>query len=128
MTGYDITKGADVKLFSILAALSHKITSLDEWMKSLIAKIDFGLLEMKLFMCRNLWECSVDPETNTISVDQLCVELRAGGVSLAHEREVRMCLKGKDALDLLDFLTYIPLFIMIHTSVVANPLDDTRDK
>ena len=70
----------------------------------------------------------MDPETNKISLDQLCVDLRAGGVSFEHELEVREKLAHLDALDLLDFLTYIPLFIMIHESVVENPLDDTRVK
>ena len=70
----------------------------------------------------------MDPETNTIPLDQLCVELRAGGVSLQHEREVREKLGHLSSLDLLDFMTYIPLFLMIHTSVVDNPLDDSRDK
>ena len=83
---------------------------------------------MKLFMCRTLWECSVDPETNTIPLPQLCVELRAGGVSYEHELEVRDRLGHLQALDLLDFLTYIPLFIMLHEAIVENPLDDTREK
>lgn len=70
----------------------------------------------------------MDPDTNKISLDQLCVDLRAGGVSFEHELEVREKLSHMDALDLLDFLTYVPLFIMIHESVVKNPLDDTRMK
>jgi hypothetical protein len=45
-----------------------------------------------------------------------------------HEQEVRDKLGHLVALDLLDFLTYMPLFIMLHQSVIANPLDDTRDK
>jgi hypothetical protein len=70
----------------------------------------------------------VDKETNRISLDQLCIELRAGGVSEKHEKEVREKLSHLKSLDLLDFLTYVPLFIMIHQSVVANPLNDVRDK
>ena len=70
----------------------------------------------------------MDPDTNKISIDQLCVDLRAGGVSLEHEFEVREKLSHTDAIDLLDFLTYIPLFIMIHESVVENPLSDIREK
>ena len=77
---------------------------------------------------QKLWECNVDHETNKISLDQLVVDLRAGGVSFEHEMEVREKLSHLYALDLLDFLTYIPLFIMIHESVVQNPLDDTREK
>ena len=84
---------------------------------------------MLICVCfQTLWECNVDPETNKISIDQLCVELRAGGVSYEHECEVREELAHMDGLDLLDFLTYIPLFIMIHDSVVDNPMDTTRDK
>lgn len=81
-----------------------------------------------LFSNQTLWECNVDPETNKISLEQLCVELRVGGVSLTHEQEVKDRLQHLKALDLLDFLTYIPLFIMIHESVVDNPLDFTRQK
>lgn len=128
MTGYKITDGADFKLFAILAALSQKITALEDWMKTLMASIDFKFLEMKLFMCKSLWECNVDPETNSIPLNQLCVELRAGGVRYEHELEVREKLKHLKELDLLTFLAYIPLFIMLHESIVDNPLDDNRTK
>lgn len=128
LTGFRITHGADFKMFSVLAALSQKISALDHWMKNLIGHMDFKALEMKMFKCKTLWECNVDKETNSISIDQLCVELRAGGVSWEHEMEVREKLSHLHALDLLDFLTYVPLFIMIHESVVQNPLDDTRNK
>lgn len=77
---------------------------------------------------QRLWECNVDKETNRISLEQLCIELRAGGISEKHEREVREKLGHLKSLDLLDFLTYVPLFIMIHQSVVDNPLNDVRDK
>ena len=71
---------------------------------------------------------NVDHDTNRIPCDQLWVELRAGGVSPEHEQEARMKLGPLMALDLFDFLTYVPLFIMIHESVVLNPLDDSRNK
>ncbi|XP_060607641.1 titin-like isoform X9 [Ruditapes philippinarum] len=128
LTGYKLTHGADFKIFSVLAALSQRISALDKWMKNLIGKMDFKALEMKMFKCKTLWECNVDKDTNSISIDQLCVDLRAGGVSYEHETEVREKLAHLHAIDLLDFLTYIPLFIMIHESVVRNPLDDTRNK
>ncbi|XP_053398202.1 calponin homology domain-containing protein DDB_G0272472-like [Mercenaria mercenaria] len=128
LTGYKLTHGADFKIFSVLAALSQRISALDKWMKNLIGQMDFKALEMKMFKCKTLWECNVDKETNSISIDQLCVDLRAGGVSWEHEMEVREKLAHLHALDLLDFLTYIPLFIMIHEAVVKNPLDNTRNK
>ena len=70
----------------------------------------------------------MDKETKKLPIDNLCVELRAGGVGLLHEKEVRDKLGHLVALDLLDFLTYMPLFIMLHQSVISNPLDDSRDK
>lgn len=90
--------------------------------------MDYQMLDLRVFMARSLWECNVEPETQKISLDQLCVELRAGGVSEEHETEVREKLSHICALDLLDFLTYIPLFVMVHRSVVHNPLDQSRDK
>lgn len=128
LTGYEIENGADYRLFSVLAALSQRITAVEDWMKCLINKMDMKTLETKLFVCKTLWECSVDAETKTISLDDLCVELRAGGVSYEHEEHVREKLQHLRQLDLLDFLTYVPLFIMIHESVIENPLDDRRDK
>jgi hypothetical protein len=57
-----------------------------------------------------LWECNVDPDTNKIPLEQLCIELRAGGISPEHEMEVREKLGHLKALDLLDFLTYSILY------------------
>ncbi|XP_052087547.1 transcription factor SPT20 homolog isoform X8 [Mytilus californianus] len=128
ITGYNISQGADFKLFAVMAALSLKISSLDSWMRNMIGSMDFKMLDTKMYMCKKLWECNVDPDTNKISIDQLCIELRAGGISQKHEIEVREKLGHLKALDLLDFLTYIPLFILIHESVVDNPFDDRRDK
>lgn len=54
------------------------------------------------------------------------IELKAGGVSEEHQEEARQKFGNKGVLDLLDFLSYLPLFIMTHESVVDNPLDDTR--
>eukprot|EP00106_Octopus_bimaculoides_P004032 XP_014771474.1 PREDICTED: uncharacterized protein LOC106870023 [Octopus bimaculoides] len=121
-------------------------------MKNIVDRFDYQFLDMKTFKCKyvvnviayhlnknneisnhliflqTLWECNVDPDTHKISLDQLCVDLKAGGVSLSHEEEVRSKLQHLNALDLLDFLTYVPLFIMVHNSVVDNPLDSTWGK
>ena len=77
---------------------------------------------------QTLWECSFDPATNAIPLDVLCLELRAGGVSYEHECQARRRLAHLGSLGILDFLIYIPLFVMIHESVVDNPLDDSRLK
>ncbi|PVD29315.1 hypothetical protein C0Q70_11912 [Pomacea canaliculata] len=127
MVGHKMSKGTDLKLFSILAALSQRVSRLDEWARNMMSELDYRNLERKLFLCKTLWECNVDNNTNTISLDQLIVELRAGGVSPAHEEEVRCKLGYLRSLDFFDFLMYVPLFIMIHQSVVNDPLSDTRN-
>lgn len=89
--------------------------------------VDRSTSRQVLVLLQTLWECNVDNNTNTISLDQLIVELRAGGVSPAHEEEVRCKLGYLRSLDFFDFLMYVPLFIMIHQSVVNDPLSDTRN-
>ncbi|KAL8611361.1 hypothetical protein ACOMHN_014416 [Nucella lapillus] len=126
MAGHKMKLGTDLKLFSILAALSQRVSRLDDWARNMMAEMDYRNLEMKLFLCKTLWECNVDPSTNTFSLDQLIVELRAGGVSSQHEHEVRLKLADHRYLDFFDFLMYVPLFIMIHETVVTDPLSVSR--
>lgn len=59
-----------------------------------------------------------------ISTEQLLLELKAGGIHLEQEEAIRLELKSTPPLDLLDFLAHLPLFMLIHKSVIANPLDD----
>lgn len=64
-----------------------------------------------------------------MSKDRLMLELKAGGISQCHEDYVKKTLTGEGMnLDFLDFLTYIPLFLLIHHSVVSNPFNDSRVK
>lgn len=60
-----------------------------------------------------------------ISAEQLLLELKAGGIRLEHEAAVRLQLQRLPPLDLLDFLAHLPLFMLIHKSVISNPLDDS---
>nr|XP_006813794.1 PREDICTED: titin-like [Saccoglossus kowalevskii] len=128
MAEYHITSGTDFRIFAIVAALTQKIARLDNWMKNIINRLDFKMLEMKMFKSKDLFLWNVDQNTNTISIEQLMIELKAGGVSEEHQEEVQVKLGHLGRLDLLDFMTYVPLFIMLHESVVENPLDDSRDK
>lgn len=60
-----------------------------------------------------------------ISAEQLLLELKAGGIHLEDEAVVRLQLQRVPPLDLLDFLAHLPLFMLIHKSVISNPLDDS---
>lgn len=63
-----------------------------------------------------------------ISGEQLLLELKAGGIHLEQEAAVRLELQRMPPLDLLDFLAYLPLFMLIHKSVISNPLDDSSHR
>ncbi|KAJ1163634.1 hypothetical protein NDU88_004090 [Pleurodeles waltl] len=73
-----------------------------------------------------LFLCNIDSQCKSITVEQLLVELKAGGISREHEEDVQRELRHIKKLDILDFLTYLPLFVLIHNSVISNPLNDSR--
>ncbi|KAE8615142.1 hypothetical protein XENTR_v10008421 [Xenopus tropicalis] len=123
---YYVTDGlTDLRLFAVMASLAQKIAALDSFMRSLIDHMDFKTLELKMYKAKQLFLCNIDSE-NKISVPQLLVELKAGGISREHEEAIQTELHHIKRLDILDFLTYLPLFVLIHKSVISNPLDDSR--
>ncbi|KAM4748831.1 uncharacterized protein WCC33_006230 [Rhinophrynus dorsalis] len=124
---YYVTDGlTDLRLFAVMASLAQKIAALDSFMRSLIDHMDFKALELKMYKAKQLFLCNIDSESKSISVGQLLVELKAGGISQEHEEAVQLELQHIKRLDILDFLTYLPLFVLIHNSVIFNPLDDSR--
>ncbi|XP_034613115.1 uncharacterized protein LOC117869766 [Trachemys scripta elegans] len=124
---YYVTDGlTDLRLFAVMASLAQKITALDSFMRALIGRMDFKALELKMYNARQLFLWNIDSHSSSITVDQLLVELKAGGISEEHEKAVQRELRHIQKLDLLDFLTYLPLFVLTHNSVIANPLDDSR--
>ncbi|KAM5171222.1 uncharacterized protein ACMZJ9_003966 [Mantella aurantiaca] len=124
---YYVTDGlTDLRLFAVMASLAQKIAALDSFMRSLIDHVDFKALELKMCKAKQLFLCNIDAESKSISVQQLLVELKAGGISREHEEAAQLQLSHIKKLDILDFLTYLPLFVLIHNSVISNPLDDSR--
>ncbi|XP_051748091.1 uncharacterized protein LOC127511352 isoform X2 [Ctenopharyngodon idella] len=134
LVDFRVTEGlTDLRLFAVVASLAQKIATLDDFMRSLISKMDFRSLEMKLYKAKLflfLLEAqtggAVAPE-GCIEAEQLLVELKAGGIRPEHEASVRRELRNLRSLDLLDFLAHLPLFILIHNSVIANPFDDSSN-
>ncbi|XP_043093884.1 uncharacterized protein LOC122343470 isoform X2 [Puntigrus tetrazona] len=134
LVDFRVTEGlTDLRLFAVVASLAQKIATLDDFMRSLISKMDFKSLETKLckaklflFLLEAQTGGAVVPE-GCIGAEQLLVELKAGGIRPEHEASVRQELRSLRSLDLLDFLAHLPLFILIHNSVVANPFDDSSN-
>ncbi|XP_059367182.1 mucin-2 [Carassius carassius] len=135
LVDFRVTKGlTDLRLFAVVASLAQKIATLDDFMRSLISKMDFKSLEMKLYKAKQLFLFLLEAQTGgalvpegCIGAEQLLVELKAGGIRPEHEASVRRELRSLRSLDLLDFLAHLPLFILIHNSVIANPFDDTSN-
>ncbi|XP_041452589.1 protein app1-like isoform X11 [Lytechinus variegatus] len=128
LADYNMSHGTDFKLFSLMAALYQRISSIDKFVKNVIEKMDLQTLDWKIFRAKELFNWCLDEKTRHFKMDRLLIELRAGGVSLEHQQECEDILGPKGPMDMLDFLTYLPLFILMHDSVVDNPLDMTMDK
>nr|XP_043876578.1 uncharacterized protein LOC122766049 isoform X1 [Solea senegalensis] len=133
MVDFRVTDGlVDLRLFSVIASLAQKVTTMDDFMRSLISSTDFRSLEVRLFKAKQLFLFLLEeqrgdagPQQGFISAEQLLLELKAGGIRLEQEAAVRLELQRFPPLDLLDFLAYLPLFMLIHKSVISNPLDDS---
>nr|XP_054595771.1 uncharacterized protein LOC107386787 isoform X1 [Nothobranchius furzeri] len=135
MVDFRVTDGlVDLRLFAVIASLAQKIASMDDFMRSLISNMDFRSLEVRLFKAKQLFlflleeqlEDSGGAQQGFISGEQLLLELRAGGIQLEQEVAIRLELQHIPPLDLLDFLAYLPLFMLIHKSVISNPLEDVN--
>ncbi|XP_046845530.1 uncharacterized protein LOC124439350 [Xenia sp. Carnegie-2017] len=115
----DVTIG--FRLFSVIAALSRRISSLNERMKRIISKCDFKTIDCTLERLKMLFECYVNEHTKRISRNELWIGLAAGGLEKPEET-IEEYFSNKHSFDFLDFLTYLPLFQEIHGYVIDNPL------
>ncbi|XP_018552775.2 uncharacterized protein LOC108897564 [Lates calcarifer] len=135
MVDFRVTDGlVDLRLFAVIASLAQKIATMDEFMRSLISSMDFRSLEVRLFKAKQLFlflleeqQGDTGAQQGFISAEQLLLELKAGGIHLEQEAAIRLELQHIPPLDLLDFLAYLPLFMLIHKSVISNPLDNSSN-
>ncbi|CAJ1054513.1 uncharacterized protein LOC122871396 isoform X4 [Xyrichtys novacula] len=124
MVDFRVTDGlVDLRLFAVIASLAQKIATMDEFMRSLISVMDFRSLEQLFLFLLEEQRGDSGAQPGFISAEQLLLELKAGGIQLEQEAAVRLELQHIPPLDLLDFLAYLPLFMLIHKSVISNPLD-----
>ncbi|KAK3752320.1 hypothetical protein QZH41_010344, partial [Actinostola sp. cb2023] len=121
-----LENGADFKFFSVVAAFSQKIATLDDYAKILISKLDFRELDYKLQRAKSLFKCYADEYTGKMSMEHLTLELIVGDLDSNTKDHVLRNLGPTTYLDFLDFLTYIPLFVHIHEHVLTHPLHDPR--
>lgn len=120
------------RLFTIVAALSEKVTQLDPVVRKLINNSDYNALDIKMERCRELFQLIEDDEhmpKGGASADRLAVELIAGGLTPEHTNFVlkKFNREGRGVVDFLDFVTYVPLFVLIHKRIVSDPLREELD-
>ncbi|XP_067665436.1 uncharacterized protein [Haliotis asinina] len=116
------------RLFSVIAALSEKVTQMDPILKNLLNKFDYNALDVKMEKCKELFSLLEDDDIGTPAggapASTLALELTAGGLRPEHISCVlsKFNREGKGMFDFMDFVTYIPLFIEIHQRIVHDPL------
>ncbi len=119
-----IESGANLKVFIILNALGQRIKHLDDtWFMNLLPQMNMSTVENKMFKVKNLWKFLADPKSKTISVSELMIEFAAGGVTGPHIDYARDKLSTKLTFDLLDYISYVPLFVYIHDKIIVNPFN-----
>jgi len=114
------------QLFCTIVSLAQKISTLDTFIRGMLDRFDFKALEAKFFNARRLFNRLVDQEDangqRIMTVECLMNELRLGGLQRKQELQIEKSLGTMKHLDILDFITHLPLFVMIHSAVVENPL------
>ncbi|XP_070209319.1 uncharacterized protein [Littorina saxatilis] len=120
------------RLFSVIAALSEKVTQLDPVIRKMINNTDYNALDVKMEKCRELFQFLEDDDLaprGGATADRLAVELTAGGLTPEHTRFVltKFNREKRGVVDFLDFVTYVPLFILIHRRIISHPLREELD-
>ncbi|XP_072028233.1 uncharacterized protein [Amphiura filiformis] len=125
----------DFKLFTVVAALSEKVSNLEPFIRKMINKMDFEALDVKMSKAKELFYLLEDEDSELcgsgeIPLYNMKVELEAGGLSPEHVKMVvdKLGREGKQTVDFLDFLTYILLFVDIHDYILSDPLNASRDR
>ncbi|XP_070534037.1 uncharacterized protein [Ptychodera flava] len=124
------------KLFTVVAALSEKVSRLDPFVRKLINKLDFEALNVKMEHAKELFQLLVNEETDQdfgpgeVSIRNLAIECAAGGITKEHTQFIidKFNREGKNYVDFLDYLTYVPLFIEIHDNICQDPLTLDRNR
>ncbi|XP_052763049.1 uncharacterized protein LOC128205452 isoform X2 [Mya arenaria] len=118
------------RMFSIVAALSEKVTQMDPVIRKLINKVDHNALDVKMEKSKELFRLLQDESQlplGNCTADLLAVELTAGGLTPEHTSYVlsKFNREGRGFADFLDFVTYVPLFIEIHKRIIEDPFNET---
>ncbi|CAF1010666.1 unnamed protein product [Adineta steineri] len=127
-------KRINLRVFSIIAALSETVNQIEPFVRNLINKFDYEALDIKMQKAKELFYLMADKSQKIapngyVPLETLCVELSAGGIE---QENIEHCKKkfdreGKNYVDFMDWLIYVPLFVEIHTRIISNPFQRYED-
>ncbi|XP_078487694.1 uncharacterized protein LOC100179464 [Ciona intestinalis] len=131
--GIDETTTVTFKMFAVVCALCERFLSIvDDQTRQWMEINDLADMERKIALYRAMfyWNTSSDRSSNYIKVTSLRIELIAGGLSRAQEDYVinRIEPNPYREVSFIDYMAFIPLFLITHESIIDNPLDMSRDK
>ena len=126
----DPTAQLNFRMFAVTAALSQRVVGLEPMVKRLIDKMNFESLRTKLQKSKELFYLLDERKEGVVRLDDLLIELKSGGLTPEHQELViaKFSEKGREYIDFLDFLTYVPLFVEIHGNICDNPLDMSLER
>ncbi|XP_066931150.1 uncharacterized protein [Clytia hemisphaerica] len=119
------------RMFSVICALLEKMKMSSSMTHDIMQGLDLMEVERKITFFRDMFYSNEERGSNNfINVDQLRLELAAGGLSKEQEEDVLQQIQIDDSgeVSFLDYMAYIPLFISIHNNIVANALDNSRNR
>ncbi|CAF0883441.1 unnamed protein product [Adineta steineri] len=143
MTDFNFFKSAKQLYLAIVSSssgLDKIIAGFGPWddrkpfVRNLINKFDYEPIDIKMQKAKELFYLMADKSQKIapngyVPLETLCVELSAGGIE---QENIEHCKKkfdreGKNYVDFMDWLIYVPLFVEIHTRIISNPFQRYED-
>ena len=113
-----------LKVFVLVASVARRINQLEGTVGTMIDGLSSQDLVAELGRAKRLFYMHVRGTLlQTMTLDDLALELKAGGIAPEHEASIiaKLRSEGLAELTLVDFLAYCPLFLGMHDSIVKNP-------
>jgi hypothetical protein len=122
----------DFKMFAIVASFAEKIDEMDSSVRGLIQALNVRELEKKIEQSRGLYKlvlenkgCYGKEEWLEATLKSVELDLQAGRIDKIDADSIlsKLDQDGDGEVDFLDYCLYIPLFMMIHDKILADPLN-----
>eukprot|EP00111_Clytia_hemisphaerica_P016852 TCONS_00049971-protein len=118
----DVIKGVNFRLFSLIAAFSERVKSLRHYFNITGENFNYPEIIPCLSKAKELYKILLkNKETShAIDVEDFLIEMQAA--HLAEQNILRYILQNEkmEMIDFLDYLTYFPLFLYSHETILED--------